>query len=129
RDVGALPSQRTLVLAAADPAQPYGAALPWPERDGQGRRPSRGVGASVALVDDEPVLYVERGGRGMLTLTEGAASETGSAGLAGGQQDRVGDGLRALADAVRSGRVPKLALERIDGDSAGGSQPAATLPD
>jgi ATP-dependent Lhr-like helicase len=79
------------------------------------------------LVDDEPVLYVERGGRGMLTLTKGAASEAAPAGLAGSAQDRVGDGLHALADAVRSGRVPKLALERIDGDSAVGSELAATL--
>ncbi|HEY2216207.1 MAG TPA: DEAD/DEAH box helicase, partial [Solirubrobacteraceae bacterium] len=127
RDANAPTSRRTLVLAAADPAQPYGAALPWPKRDGQERRPARVAGAYVVLVDDEPVLYVERGGRGMLTLTKGAASEAAPAGLAGSAQDRVGDGLHALADAVRSGRVPKLALERIDGDSAVGSELAATL--
>ena len=41
---------RTLVLAAADPAQPYGAALPWPKREGQERRPARVAGAYVVLV-------------------------------------------------------------------------------
>ena len=60
----------TLVLAAADPAQPYGAALPWPprERTEHGRRPARVAGAYVVMVEDEPVLYVERGGRGLITL-------------------------------------------------------------
>jgi ATP-dependent Lhr-like helicase len=126
RDANAAGTRRTLVLAAADPAQPYGAALPWPKRDGQERRPARVAGAYVVLVEDEPVLYVERGGRGMLTLATGAASEAAPAALASAR-DLLGDGLRALADAVRSGRVPKLALERIDGDSAVGSELAATL--
>ena len=66
---------RALVLAAADPAQPYGAALPWPKREGQERRPSRVAGAYVVSVDDEPVLYVERGGRGLLTLVAEARDE------------------------------------------------------
>jgi ATP-dependent helicase Lhr and Lhr-like helicase len=102
---------RALVLAAADPAQPYGAALPWPKRDGQERRPSRVVGAYVVLVADEPALYVERGGRGLLTFGDVVLEHA----------------LRALAEAVRAGRVPKLALERIDGESAIGSALAATL--
>ena len=105
-------ARRTLVLAAADPAQPYGAALPWPKRESQERRPSRVAGAYVVLVDDAPGLYVERGGRGLLTLGEGSVVE---------------DALRALAEAVRAGRVPKLALERIDGEAATGSGLAATL--
>ncbi|HEV2924586.1 MAG TPA: DEAD/DEAH box helicase [Solirubrobacteraceae bacterium] len=100
---------RTLVIAAADPAQPYGAALPWPKRDGQERRPARVAGAYVVLVEDEPALYVERGGRGLLTL---AATPIA------GEQEPVREALRALADAVVAGRVPKLALERIDGEPA-----------
>ena len=59
----------TLVLAAVDPAQPYGAVLPWPRRAAQTRRPARVAGAYVVFVADEPVLYLERGGRGILTLT------------------------------------------------------------
>jgi ATP-dependent Lhr-like helicase len=99
---------RALVLAAADPAQPYGAALAWPKRDGQERRPARVAGAYVVMVADEPVLYVERGGRGLVTLAEG----TGTGG------EPVLAALAALADAVRAGRVGKLALERIDGEPA-----------
>ncbi len=126
RSANAPAGPRTLVLAAADPAQPYGAALPWPKRDGQERRPARVAGAYVVLVDDEPVLYVERGGRGMLTINTSVASEGRSAALVSAQP-RIDDGLRALAAAVRSGRVPKLSLERIDGDPAVSSELAATL--
>jgi ATP-dependent Lhr-like helicase len=108
---------RACVLAAADPAQPYGAALPWPKREGQDRRPSRVAGAYVVSIDDEPVLYVERGGRGLLTLGEARDGEGAP----------LGDGLHALADAVRAGRVPKLALERIDGAPAIASELTALL--
>ena len=101
---------RTLVIAAADPAQPYGAALAWPKREGQDRRPVRVAGAYVVLVAEEPVLYVERGGRGLLTLAE-----------------PLHEALVALADAVRAGRVGKLALERIDGEPAIASSLAASL--
>jgi ATP-dependent helicase Lhr and Lhr-like helicase len=107
---------RTLVLAAADPAQPYGAALSWPKREGSERRPARVAGAYVVLVGDGPALYVERGGRGLLTLAGDA-----------GDSDVVAEGLAALAEAVRSGRVPKLALERIDGQPAIASGLAGTL--
>src|SRR5690606_34333678 len=50
-----------VVLAAADPAQPYGAALPWPDTVGETRhRPGRKAGALVTVVDGAPALYVER---------------------------------------------------------------------
>jgi ATP-dependent helicase Lhr and Lhr-like helicase len=103
----------TLVLAAADPAQPYGAALPWPRREGQERRPARVAGAHVVSVREQPILYVERGGRGLITLLEPS-----QAGSAAGQPDVVFEALSALADAVRGGRVGKLSLERIDGEPA-----------
>jgi ATP-dependent Lhr-like helicase len=99
---GGAAAPRTLVIAAADPAQPYGGALPWPKREGQDRRPARVAGAYVVMVADLPVLYVERGGRGLVTLDEAPP----------------GEALRALAEAVRAGRVGKLALERIDGEPA-----------
>src|SRR3954465_41052 len=60
-----------LVLAATDPANPYGASLPWPKRsDGEasGRRPQRGPGAYVGTLDAEPVLYVERSEKGLQAL-------------------------------------------------------------
>ena len=59
---------KLLVLAAADPAQPYGAALPWPRR--AGARAARVAGASVVLRDGEAVLFVERGGRSLVPLCE-----------------------------------------------------------
>ena len=59
------------MLAATDPAQPYGAALPWPESSG---RPARAAGAYVVLVDGECAAYLERGGRSLLTFE--AASHT-----------------------------------------------------
>ncbi len=112
--VGSGAGMRTLVLAAADPAQPYGAALPWPpreERKEHGRRPARVAGAYVVLVADEPVLYVERGGRGLITLIPSGPAE-----------EPVRSALRALAQDVHAGRVGRLALERIDGEPAIGSR-------
>jgi ATP-dependent helicase Lhr and Lhr-like helicase len=109
---------RTLVIAAADPAQPYGAALPWPRRDGSGSRPARVAGAYVVLVEDELALYVERGGRGLIILATGPSPPAGAA---------VREALAALADGVRAGRVGKLALERIDGEPAIASPLVAEL--
>ncbi len=103
-----------LVLAAADPAQPFGASLPWPKREGGERRPARVAGAYVVSVDQQPVLYVERGGRGLLTLVDASAAH----GAGAGRADAVETALAALADAVRTGRVGKLSLERIDGEAA-----------
>jgi ATP-dependent helicase Lhr and Lhr-like helicase len=141
----------TLVIAAADPAQPWGAALPWPKREGQERRPARVAGAYVVLVEDEPRLYVERGGRGLVTLGEADAAVADRGEGAGAGRSSIGGlppttgssptgaaagglaeeplriALQALADAVRAGRVPKLALERIDGQPAIGSSLAQLL--
>ena len=122
----------TLVLSAVDPAQPYGAVLPWPRREGQTRRPARVAGAYVVFVEHEPVLYLERGGRGIVTLkvqtgmpARGAASASwpASAAMAGASREGapLALALRALADAVRAGRVDALALERVDGEPAIGS--------
>jgi ATP-dependent Lhr-like helicase len=112
---------RALVLAAADPAQPYGAALQWPKRERRTRRPARVAGAYVVTVAEQPVLYVERGGRGLLTLLDipPRAGERPVQGAPAATALRAA--LRALAEAVRAGRVPKLALERIDGGPAIGS--------
>src|SRR4029453_13869826 len=67
------PAEREVrVLAATDPANPYGAALPWPGRgpEDAGPRPGRKVGAAVVLVDGRLVLYVERGGRTLLSYSD-----------------------------------------------------------
>jgi ATP-dependent Lhr-like helicase len=95
------------VLAATDPANPYGAALPWPKPP-SGRRPARAPGAHVLLRDGEPLVYVERGGRSILRL-----GQLGDAELAAAMQ--------ALADAVTAGRLPKLGIEKLDGEPVIGS--------
>ena len=66
------------LLAAADPANPYGAAIPWPRRDEADRRPlQRAAGAYVAMVDGAAVLYLDRGG----TSHPGAPGRRGPRGL------------------------------------------------
>jgi ATP-dependent Lhr-like helicase len=115
---------RTLVIGAADPAQPYGAALPWPKREDGAGRPARVAGAYVVLVADVPILYVEKGGRGLLTLIDRAGARSVAA---GGDPDPLHEALEALAEAVRNGKAQKLSLERIDGGSAIASTLAQTL--
>ena len=60
--------ERPIVLSAVDPAQPYGAVLPWPEV--AGRRLARAAGAYVVLSGGDPILYLDRGGRSLQTLVE-----------------------------------------------------------
>jgi ATP-dependent Lhr-like helicase len=93
--------QAPLVLAAVDPAQPYGAALAWPKK--QGLR--RVAGAYVVLAAGEPILYLERGGRSLLTLVPAT-------------DERLHPALRALVDHVRRGAIKRLGLERVDGETA-----------
>jgi len=93
-----------VVLAAGDPAQPYGAALPWPRRDENERLPLQRVpGAYVILVDGAPALYIERGGRGLLTLPAFDDGEVAGAALSALP--------RLLAPA---GPMRELRLERVD---------------
>jgi ATP-dependent Lhr-like helicase len=108
-----------LVLAATDPANPYGASLPWPRREDEdddarsGRRPARAAGAYVVTLDADPVLYVERGGKALLPLRDP---------LEGGDPAPwLGEAIEALAEHVRSGHVKRLALERFDGEPVVGS--------
>ncbi|MGH3579149.1 MAG: Lhr family helicase, partial [Mycobacterium sp.] len=94
------PQYRAVVLAAADPANPYGAALPWPPRDGTSR-PGRKAGALVVLVDGELAWFLERGGRSLLSFTDDP--EAGHAAAA------------VLADLVSARRVESILVERVDG--------------
>ncbi|MFM6849887.1 MAG: DEAD/DEAH box helicase, partial [Terrabacter sp.] len=121
-----------LVLAASDPANPYGAAIGWPERgltdavadepgagDGgengsapkasrrKGHQPGRKAGALVVVVDGELVLYVERGGKTMLCWSE--------------EPEPLQAAADALALAVREGALGRLTVEKADGASVLGS--------
>jgi ATP-dependent Lhr-like helicase len=125
---------RAVVLAACDPANPFGAALTWPDRPsgaddpagsgdkggdkagntggdggkaGRGHQPGRKAGALVVLVDGELVLYVERGGKSLLTWTEST--------------DALQRAADALALAVREGALGRLTVERTDGSQVLGS--------
>ncbi|GGL26689.1 ATP-dependent helicase [Phycicoccus endophyticus] len=108
-----------VVLAASDPANPYGAALPWPERvldtapedapEGRRRRHQAGrkAGAVVVLVGGLLALYVERGGRTLLTYSDDVEVLTVAA--------------TALGAAVRQGHLGRVTVERADGDRLLGS--------
>ncbi|WP_098457156.1 DEAD/DEAH box helicase [Flavimobilis soli] len=107
------PSARaTFVLAATDPANPYGAALPWPApREGVSHRPGRKAGAVVVIVDGDLVWFVERGGRTALSFSADG--------------DLLAAGAAALAGAVRDGRLGRISLSRVDShDVFGASGPA-----
>jgi ATP-dependent Lhr-like helicase len=94
----------SLVLAAADPAQPYGAALPWPKR--AGARAARVAGAYVVLLDGEAALFVERGGRSLVPLRDPA-------------EGWLRPALEALVAHVHSAGLKRLAVERFDGEPVG----------
>jgi ATP-dependent Lhr-like helicase len=100
------------VLAAADPAQPYGAALPWPKR--AGARAARVAGAYVVLLGGEPVLYVERGGRSLVPLRDP-------------EDEWLRVALAALVTHVRATGRKRLAVERFDGEPVGDTDAMALL--
>ena len=89
------PSPTARTLAAADPAQPFGALLPWPEA---ATRPSRAAGAWVTLRDRAPALYLARGRRSLTTWPTEA--------------DALADATASLASALRGQSVN---LQRVDG--------------
>jgi ATP-dependent Lhr-like helicase len=109
-DAGSKPEAVT--LAATDPANPFGAGLPWPEREtAGGHRPGRKAGALVVLVDGALTLYVERGGKTLLTWTDEATL--------------LGPAAQSLSEAGRRGALGRMTVERADGEQilGGGSTP------
>ncbi|GHF82598.1 DEAD/DEAH box helicase [Streptomyces filamentosus] len=107
RGVEAAAGPRAVVLVAADPANAYGAALPWPEPPtGAGHKPGRKAGALVVLVDGELTLYVERGGKTVLSWP--AEPDDPALTAAAG----------ALAEAARAGALGTVTVERINGTAS-----------
>jgi ATP-dependent Lhr-like helicase len=114
RDPDAAPDLRAITLAATDPANPYGAALGWPalvnsDDDAEApkkHRPGRKAGAVVVLVDGHLALYLERGGKSLLAFdTEPAVVDAAT---------------RSLTNTLR-GTLPKLRIEKVNGDFAVGT--------
>jgi len=126
------PRPGTVLLAATDPANPYGAALPWPTRPAagdpgapggeqtgtdapRGHRPGRKAGAVVVLSDGDLALYVERGGRSVLSFLDGP---------------RLAEASAELVRAVRAGRLGKVVVQRVDGvEALAGAGTSATPAD
>lgn len=94
------PPKKVVVLAATDPANPYGAALPWPPTEGH--RPGRKAGGLVVLIDGALAAYLERGGKSMLTFSEDEADLSAAS--------------SALGELVRAGAVAGLSIEKVDGE-------------
>lgn len=107
------PPRKAVTLAATDPANPYGAALAWPRRDGVSHRPGRKAGGLVVLVDGALVLYLERGGRTVLAF------------------DDDPELLRAAASDLvvtsRARRLETLTVEKINGEAIYGTDFAMAL--
>ncbi|MFI9114479.1 Lhr family ATP-dependent helicase [Streptomyces venezuelae] len=107
RGAEAAAGPRAVVLAAADPANAYGAALSWPEPPtGAGHKPGRKAGSLVVLVDGELTLYMERGGKTLLCWPQEP------------DDPALGAAAEALAVAARAGTLGTVTVERINGATA-----------
>ncbi|WP_209748652.1 MULTISPECIES: DNA glycosylase AlkZ-like family protein [Micrococcaceae] len=112
----AKPEPVALALAATDPANPYGAALPWPALSveaGSGHRPGRKAGALVVMVDGALTLYVERGGKTLLAFDE--------------DPEVLAAAAEALVGVVKRGAVDKLIMEKVNGHGILDTPAAAAL--
>jgi ATP-dependent Lhr-like helicase len=100
--------QEVVILATTDPANPYGSTLPWPKGDRR-RRPSRTPGSYLLTRAGAPMLYLEKGGKGILRL---------DASLAG---DELTGLLGQFVSAAGNGLITPLKVERFDGEPLMGS--------
>jgi ATP-dependent Lhr-like helicase len=96
-----------VVLAATDPAQPYGAALAWPTNYG---RPSRSAGALVVLHDGRPLAWFDRRGHSVVRF-------------APAESDHVW--VDALTQLVTGGRQRSIEVRKVDGSPPDPASPVA----
>ncbi len=97
------------LLAASDPANPYGAALPWPRVEGENLNLSRGAGALVILIDGLLVAHVSRGGKTLRLLCEDLPEPP---------EDIIATVMWVLSEAVASGKIQPFTVEKINGTGA-----------
>ena len=113
---GPVPEAATVALAATDPANPYGAALPWPALpivppEGATVRPARRAGALVLLQDGHVLAVVDKGAKHLLWWADESATSAAAQQLA-----------RAITE---DSRLPQLRIERINGHPIDASPVAA----
>jgi ATP-dependent Lhr-like helicase len=100
-----------LVLAATDPAQPFGAGLAWPESPG---RPARSANALVVLSGGEPLVWFDRRGRHLVTFPHTLANHSWA---------------EALVSLVKDGRATSVEVRKVNGDSISGDSAMAGVLD
>jgi len=98
-----------LVLAATDPAQPYGATLPWPESPG---RPARAAGALVVLHAGEVLVWFDRRSHHLVTFPGALRTEVWA---------------EALATLVKDGRARSIEVRKVDGEAVGAGSPVVPV--
>ena len=111
------PEPLTLVVAATDPANPYGATLPWPRTNGEARA-QRAAGAQVVLHDGALVGWLGRGEQNLMTFLPGEEPE---------RSQRARALAHALAALVDEGKRKALLIARVDGEDVDGSPLAPAL--
>ncbi len=100
------------VLAAMDPANPYGGLVQWPEvRNPERAKPRRVAGAWLLLARGRPVLFLGPRGRSVLTFPTVIRDEEGALGAA----------LQALRHLPKRASRGMLVIEKIDGVPASDS--------
>jgi ATP-dependent Lhr-like helicase len=97
------------VLAACDPANPYGALLPWPEPSCELARPRRAAGASVALIDGDPALFLDSGAQRVWTFSPSEPER---------REEAIVRAARALGRAAHLARRRGLRIQSVDGEPA-----------